>query len=88
MPWQVLGDIQFKFYHQWFDFIFILSALFFLAVFYTIDCSRQPSSLSTIKVSAPAQALVGQDENAKRACPVQAMEDKKGAEHFAAFHIH
>ena len=61
MPWQVLGDIQFKFYHQWFDFIFILSALFFLAVFYTIDCSRQPSSLSTIKVSAPAQALVGKE---------------------------
>ena len=47
---QVLGDIQFKFYHQWFDFIFILSALFFLAVFWTIDCSRQPSSLATIKV--------------------------------------
>eukprot|EP00277_Geminigera_cryophila_P016118 CAMPEP_0179438488 /NCGR_PEP_ID=MMETSP0799-20121207/22218_1 /TAXON_ID=46947 /ORGANISM="Geminigera cryophila, Strain CCMP2564" /LENGTH=520 /DNA_ID=CAMNT_0021220149 /DNA_START=153 /DNA_END=1715 /DNA_ORIENTATION=+ len=60
---QVLGDIQFKFYHQWFDFIFIISALFFLAVFYTIDSSRQPSSL-------------------------KAMEDKKAAEHFAAFHIH
>ena len=58
LVWQVLGDIQFKFYHQWFDFIFILSALFFLAVFYTIDCSRQPSSLSTIKVPPPPPCRV------------------------------
>ena len=52
---QVLGDIQFKFYHQWFDFIFIISAFFFLAVFYTIESSRQPSSLKNIEDKKAAE---------------------------------
>lgn len=52
---EVLGDIQFKFYHQWFDFIFIISAVFFLAVFYTIDASKQPSSLKAMQDKKAAQ---------------------------------
>ena len=55
MALQVLGDIQFKFYHQWFDFIFIISALFFLAVFYTIDSARHPSAT---KVGHPSATKV------------------------------
>jgi hypothetical protein len=42
---QVLGDIEFDFYHRWFDFIFVPSALVTTAVFVVADRSRRHDGL-------------------------------------------
>jgi golgi pH regulator len=42
---QVLGDIEFDFYHRWFDFIFVPSALVTTAVFVVADRSRKHDGL-------------------------------------------
>lgn len=40
---QVLGDLQFNFYHRWFDCIFLLSALFSIGIHYLQYRSSQQS---------------------------------------------
>jgi len=40
---QVLGDLQFNFYHRWFDCIFLLSALFSIGIIYLHYRSSQQS---------------------------------------------
>ena len=40
---QVLGDLQFNFYHRWFDCIFLLSVLFSIGILYLHYRSSQQS---------------------------------------------
>lgn len=42
---QVLGDIEFDFYHRWFDFIFVPSALLTTAIFVVADRARRHDGL-------------------------------------------
>jgi hypothetical protein len=42
---QVLGNIEFDFYHRWFDFIFVPSALVTMAVFFVADRTRRHDGL-------------------------------------------
>lgn len=38
---QVLGDLQFQFYHKWFDLIFLVSALISIGVLWFVHKSNQ-----------------------------------------------
>ena len=40
---QVLGDLQFQFYHKWFDLIFLFSALMSIGVLWFVHKSNQIS---------------------------------------------
>jgi hypothetical protein len=42
---QVLGNIEFDFYHRWFDFIFVPSVLVTMAVFFVADRTRRHDGL-------------------------------------------
>jgi hypothetical protein len=37
------GDVEFNFFHRWSDFIFVLSALGTIVVFFVLRTSQQPS---------------------------------------------
>lgn len=61
---QVLGDLQFNFYHRWFDCIFLLSALFSIGIHYLQYRSSQQSisfydkNVQKVKQLSPDQSII------------------------------
>lgn len=64
---QVLGDLQFHFYHRWFDVIFLVSALTTMGILYLahkqVNTSDKTESFYEPKWWQKVQAFVSSTEN-------------------------